>query len=83
MGQDIRPIGCDISVDGNPVLKKNTSLGPIELGVLAAVGVNQVLTYKPPDVALLSTGDEVHFNHTPIQINLDILKLKNILILII
>jgi molybdopterin biosynthesis enzyme len=65
IGQDIRPIGCDIKVDGNPILNRFSELGPIELGLLAAVGVNEVPVFRKPVVAVLSTGDEVrsHFSY--------------------
>lgn len=58
-GQDIRPIGCDISLDGNPILRRYAELGPVELGLLAAVGVDKVSVFRRPKVAVLSTGDEV------------------------
>lgn len=54
-GQDIRPIGCDISV-GEKVLSKGTLLGPSEMGLLATVGVSSVLAVRKPVVAVLSTG---------------------------
>jgi len=58
VGTDIRPIGCDISV-GQRVLESGTILGPSELGLLAAVGVNQTKVISRPLVAVLSTGNEV------------------------
>jgi len=57
-GLDIRPIGSDISL-GEEVLSVGNLLGPGEVGVLAAVGVTQVLVAKQPVVALLSTGNEI------------------------
>ncbi|XP_065883628.1 gephyrin-like isoform X2 [Dysidea avara] len=58
IGTDIRPIGCDISV-GQRVLESGTILGPSELGLLAAVGVNQTKVNSRPVVAVLSTGNEL------------------------
>ena len=58
VGQDIRPVGSDIAL-GETVLSKGTILGPGEVGLLAAVGVTEVLVSKLPRVAVLSTGNEI------------------------
>jgi len=58
VGQDIRPIGSDIAL-GETVLSAGTIMGPGEVGLLAAVGVTQVLVSKLPRVAVLSTGNEI------------------------
>jgi len=58
VGQDIRPVGSDIAL-GETVLSKGTILGPGEVGLLAAVGVTQVVVSKLPRVAVLSTGNEI------------------------
>ncbi|XP_062502428.1 gephyrin-like [Corticium candelabrum] len=57
-GQDIRPVGFDISV-GEQILAAGDKLGPSELGLLATVGITEVKVYKKPVVAVLSTGDEL------------------------
>lgn len=57
-GQDIRTIGSDIEKD-ETVLERGTLLGPSEIGLAAAVGVNKINVYKTPRVAVLSTGNEV------------------------
>eukprot|EP00088_Acartia_fossae_P059573 TRINITY_DN7082_c1_g1_i15.p1 TRINITY_DN7082_c1_g1~~TRINITY_DN7082_c1_g1_i15.p1 ORF type:complete len:648 (-),score=118.70 TRINITY_DN7082_c1_g1_i15:684-2627(-) len=57
-GLDIRPIGSDIQV-GECVLRKGCTLGPGELGVLAAVGVTTVKVARLPKVGVLSTGNEI------------------------
>jgi len=57
-GLDIRPIGSDIRV-GEVVLQKGATLGPPELGVLAAVGVTEVRVTRQPVVGILSTGNEI------------------------
>ena len=44
---------------GEVVLSRGTVLRPQELGVLATVGQATVPVYRPPVVALLSTGDEI------------------------
>lgn len=43
---------------GTLLLEKGTVLGAIEIGVLASMGADQVLVYRLPAVALLTTGDE-------------------------
>lgn len=58
VGQDIRNVGSDIA-EGELVLKKGVRLGAIELGLIAAVGLDQVEVVREPAVGLLSTGDEV------------------------
>ncbi|KAL4238950.1 hypothetical protein ACF0H5_003654 [Mactra antiquata] len=58
VGQDIRPIGSDIR-KGEKVLCKGQRLGPSELGILATVGVTNVLCYKKPVIGVLSTGNEL------------------------
>merc|ERR1711892_1186263 len=58
IGQDIRPVGSDIAL-GETVLSKGTILGPGEVGLLAAVGVTQVLVSKQPRISVLSTGNEI------------------------
>lgn len=55
MGQDIRPLGCDIAA-GEKVLESGTLIGPPEMGLLAAIGVTEVLVVDKPTVAILSTG---------------------------
>ena len=44
---------------GARVMGAGTVLGPWELGLLAALGVGEVPTARPPRVALFSCGDEV------------------------
>lgn len=60
VGQDIRPVGCDIPVDrDNPLLPKFTSLSAIDIGLIASIGSESVKVFSKPVVAVLSTGDEV------------------------
>ena len=58
IGTDVRPVGCDIAA-GQRVLESGTTLGPSELGLLAAVGVKQTCVISQPVVAVMSTGNEV------------------------
>ncbi|KAL2557340.1 Molybdopterin biosynthesis protein CNX1 [Forsythia ovata] len=57
-GVDIRPVGCDIA-EGDVVLKSGERLGPAEVGLLATAGVLMVKVYPTPEIAVLSTGDEL------------------------
>ncbi|XP_070155978.1 gephyrin [Polyergus mexicanus] len=57
-GQDIRPIGYDIE-KGSLVLNSYTSIGPMEMGLLAACGCKQITVIKLPSIGILSTGDEL------------------------
>merc|ERR1719220_3083729 len=58
VGQDIRPVGSDIS-EGELVLGRGALMGPGEVGLLAAVGVTEVQVAVAPKVAVLSTGNEL------------------------
>lgn len=50
--------GYDIK-NGETVLHAGKVLGPSEIGVLAALGLTKARCFKPPVVAVLSTGAEV------------------------
>ena len=58
VGLDVRPVGCDVQT-GDVVLNKGTTLGAVEVGVAAGVGVATVKVYGKPTVGLLSTGNSV------------------------
>ncbi|KUO49379.1 MAG: hypothetical protein APF76_08380 [Desulfitibacter sp. BRH_c19] len=51
-------IGSDMK-EGELLLSKGELLGPYYVGILAAVGLTQIKTYKNPQVAVLSTGSEL------------------------
>ena len=57
-GANLRPVGEDVK-ENDDVLPAGRMLQPQDLGLLAAVGVAQVLVYKRLRVAVLSTGDEL------------------------
>jgi molybdopterin molybdotransferase len=57
-GDYVRSQGTDVRT-GQPVLKKGHPLRPQDLGLLAMLGVAEVLVYARPRVALLSSGDEL------------------------
>jgi len=43
-------------------------IGPAEIGLLATVGVKEVVVYRPPKIAVLSTGDELVEPHQDLQV---------------
>ena len=57
-GWNIRPRGMDIR-SGQAVLHRGRLLKPQDLGLLAMLGVAQVLVHRKPRVALFSSGDEL------------------------
>jgi molybdenum cofactor synthesis domain-containing protein len=57
-GKNIMMAGSDIR-KGEKVLRKNRILASREIGVLAAIGLTEVMVYKRPKVATISTGAEV------------------------
>lgn len=57
-GNNVRPAGEDIR-RGQTVLRRNTEIGPWEIGVLATLGLALVPVIRRPQVAILGTGDEV------------------------
>lgn len=50
--------GTDISA-GETVLRRGELMTSRETGVLAAIGVDQIVVWRRPRVAILSTGDEI------------------------
>jgi molybdopterin molybdotransferase len=57
-GHDVRRAGEDIRA-GATVLRRGTTLGAAELGVLASLGFGRVRCTPAPRVAVLVTGDEL------------------------
>jgi len=45
--------------DGELLLARGTLLGPLQIGVCASVGKGEVLVYRRPRIAQLSTGEEL------------------------
>ena len=56
--ENVRHIGEDIK-EGDVVLTTGQHLTPAELGVLASLGVAEIMVYKKVRVAFFSTGDEL------------------------
>jgi molybdopterin molybdotransferase len=57
-GANVRPRGGDTQ-SGQPVLEAGASLGPAQVGALAAAGVSEVQCAKRPRVGILVTGTEL------------------------
>lgn len=57
-GENIRPHGEDVR-SGQVVFEPGTSMGPSEIGLMAAMGRSLLSVYPRPRVAILSTGDEL------------------------
>lgn len=57
-GQEIRPIGSDIS-EGDLVIGQGTLLTASDVGILATVGQTKIKVFTLPTIAVLSTGNEL------------------------
>ncbi|KAI2621262.1 hypothetical protein GGR54DRAFT_94486 [Hypoxylon sp. NC1633] len=59
-GENIREVGSDVKADST-ILSKGEQISAVggEIGLLAAVGVTHVKTYRKPVIGVLSTGDEI------------------------
>ncbi len=58
-GDNVHTVGQDIA-RGQPVLARGALLGPVDVGLLATLGVTCVAVFRRPRVAVLATGDEVY-----------------------
>lgn len=56
--ENIRFSGEDVKI-GQVIIKKGDRLGSAEIGLLAAVNRKELLAFKIPDVAIISTGNEI------------------------
>jgi molybdenum cofactor synthesis domain-containing protein len=57
-GTNFHAPGVDLKA-GEIVMRAGVELGPAEIGLAAALGLPQLLVWKRPVVALMSTGDEL------------------------
>lgn len=57
-GANVRPAGEDMRLD-ETILRSGTSVGPGQIGVLAAMGLASVSVRRRPRVAILTNGDEL------------------------
>jgi molybdenum cofactor synthesis domain-containing protein len=60
------PIGKDVP-EQCIVMSEGTVLNPAKLGVLAAVGLREVVVFRKPRVGLLSTGNEILDPKQPLE----------------
>ncbi|MGP9495223.1 molybdopterin molybdotransferase MoeA, partial [Pseudoalteromonas sp. AOP7-A1-14] len=66
VGDNIRCAGEDIA-KGDTVLTAGHKLTPVDLGLLASLGINEVCVYKRLKVAVFSTGDELTLPGEPLK----------------
>lgn len=64
-GQFVRHVGDDVAV-GDTVLRAGTVLRPAHLGVLASLGELEVMVYPRVTVGILSSGDELVEDGSPL-----------------
>ena len=57
-GDNVRPMGQDIPIDGR-IVSAGQKLTATDLGLLASVGCAQINVYRHVKVAIFSTGDEL------------------------
>ncbi|MCZ6521481.1 MAG: molybdopterin molybdenumtransferase MoeA, partial [Bacteroidetes bacterium] len=57
-GQNIAKQGEDATL-GQKLVDKGVFCGPAEIGALAVTGMHRVKVYRLPEVAIISTGDEI------------------------
>ncbi len=58
VGKNVRQAGEDVK-KGALILPQGTEIRPQEVGMLAALGHEEALVHRRPQVAILATGDEV------------------------
>lgn len=56
--ENIIGIGDDVKQD-EKVLERGLKIRPQDIGVMTSIGVEKVLVYKLPKIAIISTGDEI------------------------
>ena len=57
-GDNVRQAGEDIAI-GDLILNKGTRLTPADLGLIASLGIGEVMVVRKPRIAFFSTGDEL------------------------
>ncbi|MCL4814655.1 MAG: molybdopterin molybdotransferase MoeA [Vicinamibacteraceae bacterium] len=65
-GQHVRRAGEDLRT-GTPALRAGKLLRPAELGLIASLGVGEVVVRRRPRVAFFSTGDELASVGAPLK----------------
>ena len=57
-GENVRPVGQDLA-EGDLVLASGATIGPAEIGLLAAMGRSSARAHPRPRVMVMATGDEL------------------------
>ncbi len=57
-GKHIREAGEDI-VQGQKLFAEGATLGRLDVGILATIGLRRVSVYRKPSIAIIGTGDEL------------------------
>jgi molybdopterin molybdotransferase len=57
-GANVRQPGEDIT-EGQKLFSRGTTLGPLDIGILATIGMRTVSTFRRPSILILGTGDEL------------------------
>jgi len=65
-GDNIAPAGEDIR-SGTTVLEQGAVLTPARMGVIASQGINEIEVYVKPEVAIVTTGEELAQPGSPLQ----------------
>lgn len=65
-GDNIRRSGEDIR-SGDIVLPQGHKISPVDIGLLASLGIAEVTVYRPLRVALFSSGDELVLPGNPLK----------------
>jgi len=65
-GDNIAPAGEDIRA-GSVVLEQGVRLNPAKIGVIASQGISEVRVYARPEVAVITTGEELAQPGAPLQ----------------
>lgn len=58
LGDNVRQAGEDIKI-GDVILSKGARLTPADIGLIASLGIGEVMVTRKPRVAFFSTGDEL------------------------
>lgn len=66
VGDNIRRAGEDIGT-GDAVLPQGHKISPVDIGLLASLGIADVTVYRPLRVALFSSGDELVLPGNPLK----------------
>ncbi|HLK29763.1 MAG TPA: gephyrin-like molybdotransferase Glp [Puia sp.] len=65
-GMNVRLVGAELK-SGSLALAKNSLLSPAAIGLLASIGIAEVIVYPKPSVCIIVTGDELQKPGNPLQ----------------